>query len=111
VDVASKGDAAAAALHCPHANVLGGGVCSGAVNKRKHTFCTEFKATCSKDGEAYSNCAASVAGLADGKTGAEAATEDSFGCREYHLGKGRDVWHLFSNRLKLISDFIHLIEG
>ena len=35
--------------------------------------------------------------MAEGKTGLDAAAENSFGCREYHLGKDRDVRYLFEN--------------
>jgi hypothetical protein len=73
-------------VHCPHASLLGGGQCASDLKKRQYIFCMDFKKTCSSNGAPYMNCEAAVTSMVVGKTGADAATEDSFGCREYHVG-------------------------
>ena len=67
-----------AAIHCPHASLDGGGVCTA-------DFCGDYQTTCAATGAgtAYTDCASQTSSMAAGISGATSG--DTLACRAYHL--------------------------
>ena len=80
--VADAGDAAAKAMHCPHASSMGGGVCGDILDN----YCEIIDHVCTGANEPTwtTDCATDAAAYPAGTPGDTSG--DSLSCRLYHLG-------------------------
>ena len=83
-----------AATHCPHASLLGGGVCvvpkedeKAALAAKIKLYCKDYVTTCAGNSMAYADVADCIARATKFPVGEKDATAgNSLTCRVYHLG-------------------------